>query len=368
MMCAGCMACVEACPTGAVKVVPGIDFYRPTIEQGKCIDCGRCQKVCQQLHPASFREPIAWFQGWAEDSAERSTSSSGGIASAVARAFAAAGGAVCACTFSGGRFGFEVVDDPEGVGRFKGSKYVKSDPSGAYKQVSDMLKAGRRVLFIGLPCQISAMRNFVGPGHESGLYTIDLICHGTPSPQILEMFLRERGYELAELRSISFRKKSFFGVGGDGEAVDVPGVIDHYLVAFLHSLDYTENCYSCIYARTERVSDLTLGDSWGSELSDEAPDGISLALCQTDKGENLLRRAGLKLLPVDAKRAISCNDQLCAPSRRPSGRDRFLRHIAAGEKFERAVGLCLLRQCLKQDVKRLLLCLGIVKSGGGCIR
>ena len=62
--CAGCMACADACPTGAVEVRSGIDFYRPVIDQKKCIDCGRCAKVCQQLHHAGFREPAAWYQGW----------------------------------------------------------------------------------------------------------------------------------------------------------------------------------------------------------------------------------------------------------------------------------------------------------------
>ena len=34
-------------------------------------------------------------------------------------------------------------------------------------------------------------------------------------------------------------------------------------------IDYTENCYSCRYASQSRVSDISLGDSWGSELSEE---------------------------------------------------------------------------------------------------
>ena len=53
---------------------------------------------------------------------------------------------------------------------------------------------------------------------------------------------------------------------------------------FLNSTSYTENCYECKYAKTERISDLTLGDSWGSRLTeDEIHKGVSLALCQTEK-------------------------------------------------------------------------------------
>lgn len=364
-MCAGCMACVDACPTGAVKVEPGIDFYRPAIDQEKCTDCGRCVKVCQQLHPAGFMEPAVWYQGWAEDPSERDASSSGGFASAIARSFAASGGVVCTCTFFDGRFGFAVANEPEEIDRFKGSKYVKSDPTGIYHQVRDLLKDGRRVLFIGLPCQVSAMRNFVGEPLEERLYTADLICHGTPSPQLLEMFLREHGYELSDLKDIAFRRKARFQLRDGSATIDKPGVVDRYLIAFLEGLDYTENCYSCAYARRERVSDLTLGDSWGTELGDEADGGISLALCQTEKGEKLLGDAGLKLLSVNEERAAANNKQLRRPAEPPSSRTRFLSDLDTGVTFERAVRRALPRQCRRQDIKRLLIRLRLWKPSGG---
>lgn len=364
-MCAGCMACLDTCPTEAISIESGIEFYRPVIDQEKCIDCGRCAKVCQQLHPAGFKAPVAWYQGWAEDPAERGASSSGGFATAIARAFAATDGAVCACAFSGGRFGFEVVNDPAGVERFRGSKYVKSDPSGVYRRVRDLLKAGRRVLFVGLPCQVSAMRNFVGERWGGRLYTIDLICHGTPSPQLLEMFLRERGYELSALKDIAFRRKARFQLRDGVMTIDSPGVVDRYLVAFLEGLDYTENCYSCPYARRERISDLTLGDSWGTDLTDEMAYGVSLALCQTAKGEELLRSAGIKLLPVDEGRAAANNKQLNMPMERPAARESFIGDLVDGIPFERAVKRALPKQCHRQDVKRTLSRLGFWKPAGG---
>ena len=40
-------------------------------------------------------------------------------------------------------------------------------------------------------------------------------------------------------------------------------------MAFLSSLTYTENCYSCKYAQKKRISDITIGDAWGSDLADE---------------------------------------------------------------------------------------------------
>lgn len=364
-MCAGCMACADICPTKAITVEPGVDRYRPVINQDRCIDCERCRKVCQQLHPAMLRKPAEWRQGWAADSTERWVSSSGGFASAISRSFAESGGAVCACAFSGGRFGFEVVDDPGEIDRFRGSKYVKSNPSGAYRQVRNLLKAGRRVLFIGLPCQVSAMRNFVGERLEERLYTIDLICHGTPSPQLLEMFLEERGRKLDGIADIAFRRKASLQLRDGFTAIDMPGVVDRYLIAFLEGLDYTENCYSCAYARKERVSDLTIGDSWGTELKEEAGSGVSLALCQTEKGDELLRMARLKLLSVDENLAAANNKQLNRPMELPVARGRFLRDVKSGAPFECAVKRALPKRCRRQDIKRVLIRLHLLKPSGG---
>ena len=363
--CAGCMACVDVCPTHAIVVKTGNDFYSPVIDCERCIDCGSCVKVCQQLHPSGFREPTVWYQGWADEPRERELSTSGGFATTIERAFAASGGSVCACAFSGGRFGFEVVDEPDKVDRFRGSKYVKSDTSGTYNKVKALLKDGHKVLFIGLPCQVSAMRNFIGERLEGRLYTIDLICHGTPSPQLLELFLHERGHELGNLKGIAFRCKAESQLSSDAVTTDVPGVVDSYLNAFHEGLSYTENCYSCVYARRERVSDLTLGDSWGSELADEMARGVSLALCQTSKGEELLHTAGIKLLPVDAERAAANNPQLNRPMRRHRNRKRFLSDLASGVPFDCAVRRALPSRCFRQGVKRVLLRLGLLNFTGG---
>lgn len=363
--CAGCMACAELCPKDAVQIFHDRRHYWPVIDQTKCIDCGACKRVCQQLHPAEGRIPVSWYQGWATDDSERASSSSGGIASAIARSFARSGGVVCACSFEDGRLSFSTESDPSRMDRFKGSKYVKSDPTGSYREVKWLLSSGKKVLFVGLPCQVSAMLNFVGPGLQDSLYTIDLICHGTPSPDLLAAFLQEQGIELADLRSISFRRKTRFHVDGDGEEVDAPGVVDRYLVAFLSGISYTEACYACPYASERRTSDLTLGDSWGSELVEEMDAGISLILCQTEKGETLLREAMVHLEPVDVTNAVANNGQLRAPSHRPSRRDQFLADLRAGRSFHSSVFRALPRECLRQDIKRLLVRFSLWKPSGG---
>ena len=187
------------------------------------------------------------------------------------------------------------------VNKFVGSKYIKSNPKGIYKEISKKLKNGEKVLFIGLPCQVAALKKYI---KDDKLYTVDLICHGTPSPLVLEAFLKDYGLKLNEMKDISFRNKMKFGLKYNLKEFHSDIISDNYLYTFLNSTTYTENCYSCKYARLERVGDVTLGDSWGSTQSEEEKmKGISLVLCQSDKGKHLLSQANLQLLETDLKKS-----------------------------------------------------------------
>ena len=135
----------------------------------------------------------------------RINSTSGGVASAIIESFIKIGGYVSACHFKNGNFVFEITNNLEIAKTFSGSKYVKSNPIGIYDQIKDRLKT-HKVLFIGLPCQVAAVKNYFED--EDNLYTIDLICHGTPSAKLLEGYLLEKGYQLSKFKNISFRGES----------------------------------------------------------------------------------------------------------------------------------------------------------------
>ena len=98
-----------------------------------------------------------WKQGWAQDDCVRMRSSSGGVATAVERAFIKNGGIVCSCTFSFGKFEFDFAETEDEVCKFTGSKYVKSNPEGVYKKILQKLKLGRKVLLLG--CHVRFQRS-----------------------------------------------------------------------------------------------------------------------------------------------------------------------------------------------------------------
>lgn len=354
--CAGCMACLEVCPKQAITIRDSLDAYNAEIDESLCTHCGACFRVCQKNQDAVLKTPILWKQGWAENRAAYENSASGGLGAELIRSFLANHGKVCTCRFEDGEFGFNFVPSETDIPQYVGSKYVKSNPAGIYRKIKSCLSAGEKVLFIGLPCQVAAVQQFCGQRLLENLYTVDLICHGTPSPKLLEQCLRENGYSLKNLRDIQFRRKNTFLLCLNHHPVFFQRVQDLYTLAFLKGLDYTENCYSCKYARMERVSDITIGDSWGSELPEEVQKaGLSLVLCQTEKGRHLLDELRLHLLPVDLQKAAQANTQLRTPTPRPKERQRFYSNLKKSNSFRKSVAMCYPKESMKQLVKFILI-------------
>lgn len=361
--CTGCMACREICPQKAIQIIDNMTVLNAVINEEKCVNCDLCKKVCQNNNKIIKIHPIKWKQGWALDDTVRARSSSGGIAQAIELAFVRAGGIVCSCIFANGVFKFSIAETEEEVQKFCGSKYVKSSPYGIYREVESKLKIGKHVLFVGLPCQVAAIKIYVNKKYQEGLYTIDLICHGTPSPKILDAFLCQYGINTRDLVNIQFRNKNKFSIKSNAQYIEDKGVLDKYSIAFLNSISYTENCYRCQYAKIERASDITLGDSWGSNIElKEQKNGISLILIQTEKGKQMLELADLELMDVDLNKAIAHNHQLEHPSIKPALREEFFCNIQKNQKFNRVVRRIYPKQCAKQFVKSILIRVKFVRG------
>ena len=354
-LCSGCYACVNSCPKNAITIKDNIYSYSSIINENLCIDCNICHKVCQIHSRPELKKPIEWYQGWCKDNTIREKSSSGGFASAIMQSFIENGGYVASCLFYNGEFIFKITDSKSEIEKFSGSKYVKSNPSEIYSEIRELLKSNKKVLFIGLPCQVVGLKKYLANKYEKDLFTIDLICHGTPSVKLLDLFLQQYGVSLRSVSSISFRHENFYSISIDDELIEIPQVCDRYTIAFLQALTYTQNCYHCRYARIERVSDLTLGDSWGSEESSkEIKKGISLVLCQTFKGKFLLNITDLTLKKVDLDRAIANNTQLRKPSAKPVFYSKFMDKIIEGKSFNRLVLLFAPYKSIKQLIKKYL--------------
>ena len=115
------------------------------------------------------------------------------------------------------------------------------------------------------------MKAFLGRDYPN-FFTVDLICHGVPSPGLFAAYLQwlERRHH-AGIESFTFRDKSRgWGEHGtaalkDGRIIDLPCEGSSYYSLFFSGNLQRESCYACPFARGERCSDMTIGDYWGIE-------------------------------------------------------------------------------------------------------
>lgn len=270
--------------------------------------------------------PFTAYAAWNKDREQYLASSSGGAAHVFSSHIIKRGGIVYGCTSEGMHIRHIRVDSLSELSKLQGSKYVQSDVRGLFSQAKADLKAGKPVLFIGTPCQVAGLKNYIKniPEH---LFLVDLICHGVPSQQMLHehicriakgrtaerLFFREGQTFRMELQGGSMR----YGATKQWCYVSEPHK-DMYYRAFLNGISYRKSCYRCKFAQSERVSDITIGDFWGLQDDNGIPkQGVSVVLPSTDKGVRLLKavESKLALKERDMEKAIKGNDQLQAPTK-----------------------------------------------------
>ena len=190
--CCGCSACVQICPVKCIHLQEDEEgFLYPIVDKAKCIECGQCEKVCPFLNIENERKPIKVFAAQSKDDQLRLNSSSGGIFSLLAECVLAEGGVVFGVRFDDNwQPVFDYAENIAELDAFRGSKYVQAIVGNAYIDAKAFLKQGRKVMFSGTSCQIAGLKKFLKTEYEN-LLTVDVVCHGVPSPLVWRHYLQE---------------------------------------------------------------------------------------------------------------------------------------------------------------------------------
>lgn len=267
-----------------------------------------------------YKLPIETWAVWRKDEEARALSSSGGMATAVSEAWIRDGGIVYGASFVH-PFGFEHVrcSTISELTMLRGSKYVQSSLKGVFRPMAQDLQFGKKVLFIGTPCQVAGILSRFKE-YSSQLYTIDIICHGTPTVDTLKDSLSKNVLSM-NFDNVEFRDSGNFKLSFKKEGKVIwtrPLAHDLYMKGFFKAIFYRECCYKCVFARQERVSDMTLGDFWGLDMTsvDTTMDkGISLVLVNSEKGNTLMAMVDgdVEKVARPLEEAVAGNKQLSHP-------------------------------------------------------
>ena len=372
-LCCGCGSCVQRCPKQCIAMKEHEDgFAYPEVDESVCVECGLCIKACPALSSVVAEKPKQAFALYNLNEGERLASSSGGVFIAFAKKTIEEGGVVCGVIFDDNWMPHHVCAETlTDMLPMMGSKYVQSRTDHVFKECEEYLKQGRKVLFTGTPCQASALHAFLRHKEYPNLLTMDVICHGVPSPGIWRRYLTEtfmNGLEsnrrqavdgkntvlnsslnaTSPIGDIKFRDKTdgwekfrFVVRGKSASKADKNSVllsdsliVNPYLKGFLSDLYLRESCYQCPARPYKSFSDLTIGDFWGveklgySHLNDHK--GLSIMVVNTAKGsenfEKVCHQFNTTELTLDE--AIRSNSNIVTHERTKKIKliNKFLKH------------------------------------------
>lgn len=331
--CCGCNACAQKCPKQCISMFEDEEgFLYPKVDLEKCIDCHLCEKLCPCLNKLESKEPFVCYAAKNNDERIRRESSSGGIFTAIAEKIIENSGVVFgACFDDCWQVVHSYVEKKEGLAAFRGSKYVQSKIGDSFRQVEDFLSKGCVVLFSGTPCQISGLNHFLNKEYDN-LLTIEVVCHGVPSPKIWREYLK--ALKLPRIGSISYRDKSTGWRGYSFSVKDIEGNFiykrrasdDKYMLAFFRNLILRPSCFNCPSKAGRSCADITLADYWGIEhivpYMDDGQ-GTSFIGVNTEKGNAFIRGLNLHIEQTDYHKSVPYNSCIIKSTREPAAKQQF---------------------------------------------
>ena len=254
------------------------------------------------------------------------------------------------------------------IAKMRGAKYSQSYSEHTFFDIREMLENNRWVLFSGTPCQVAALKSYLGKNYER-LILVDIVCHGVPSPLIWNKYLDELINNTdVKLKNINLRSKvsgwsrykySTEFIYEDGKQVLIPQNENHFMRGFVSNLYLRPSCSNCSFKGVDRVSDFTLGDYWGiwnqyAEFDDNI--GTSMVIIHGIKGRMLWNniKNQFDIIEVSQDQAIHENPSIVVASKPHEKYELFWQLIDQDNPVIEAVDKCLVQPVPKSFVKRSL--------------
>lgn len=306
--CCGCCACVDVCAHEAITLKTDIEgFWYPEVNADKCTDCKLCEKVCPELHIEDLKKndspkPLKTLAAIHKRMDIRWDSTSGGAFSALANAMYNQNGYVSGAIYNEDfTVRNYISNNPEDLIKIRSSKYLQSKAEGLYKKIKNLLRSGEKVLACGTPCQMAALRSFLGKNYDN-LIIVDFVCRGVNSPKVYRAYLdsleRKYGgkvvYVKAKNKELGWRNLTRKVVFDNGKCYYGVSMIDDFRRGYHTNVYCRPSCYTCQYKDFPRMSDITIADYWGIENVDKNLDnniGTSMILLNSKKGEEFFNLA-----------------------------------------------------------------------------
>ena len=342
--CCGCSACISICPQNALSFGEDIEgFQYPVVDHNKCIDCGLCLTVCKKKK--EYKDSV--IGAVAAKNKDRDVllkSSSGGVSNALCVTITKMKGVIYGVSYdSEQNVIISRAETIEECDKFYGSKYVQAKPLDMIRNVERDLISGKNVLVLATSCYVAGLKAYLSMKHVDceRLYTVDLICHGTPSPKLFREYISLMKKKYKNFDSFAFRtKEKVWGKGSKGFGCTIflkngKRMVDTAASRAFLNLFFSNNClrpycHHCEFAGINKPADLTIADFWGVDTehpSFYSPLGVSAVLVHTSKGHELLRKCDeLDTIESTIEKISRKQGNLHVPSPKATSRDDFWKY------------------------------------------
>lgn len=300
--CSGCGLCHDIYDIDFCKDSKG--FYYPDFE-GKEAEKASMVSVCpfgkngvRKYNGSVWGDYHGVFQGWSTDEELRTKASSGGVVSALAAyllAHSLVDGVIQVKASEHEQYSTDVVCSRcvEDIYSCSGSRYCQSSP---LYNLSAFLREGERYCFIGKPCDVAAIRNYMDSDEKLRKripYLISFFCAGIPSEDANKKLLDE--LKCDKCKELRYRGNGWPGlttaIDDDGKAHTM-----EYEKSWIEILgrDIRKSCKFCFDGIGERA-DISCGDYWYLDANNKPDftekDGRNIVFAWTETGLELLNRA-----------------------------------------------------------------------------
>jgi len=320
--CTGCSACRDICPKKAISMTyDAAGFRYPVIDYDKCIECHLCEKRCPALSIEDINNPyLKSFAGYTSNHDVLTNTTSGGFATELSALIIAENGIVAGVKYNSDciHAEYSFATNSQELKAFCGSKYVQSEKNGIFLKIRDFLKEGKKILFIGCPCDIAGLLSVIGNTSKENLLTCELVCMGVTSPKIGEEYGKyiQNKYH-SQISSICARSKDkgWFVPTLKVQLTSGGTVIEPLFASYFgrgFQIYNRPSCFNCKYRGTNGLADIRIGDFWGIKKTDKYwnKDGVSCIFVRTEKGLEAVKslgEKGFKLFEVDYSTATENN-------------------------------------------------------------
>lgn len=314
--CVGCGLCAGVYPDAVSMQYSQDGYIRPVFQ--KEFDQGKLEQLCpiyykKQSIGELWGTNLGLYSAYANDSAIRTAGSSGGVITAMLL-WLLQTKRVDAVVETGAdrqaplRNKTYVCTTAEEVLHCAGSRYA---PAAPLENLAQILSDGKRIAFVGKPCDVRAIRNYmrVHPEAQSQiLYVFSFFCAGTPSERASLKLADAVGADVNTIQKITYRGN---GWPGYATVTDDSGA---HTMDYRHSWggilgrDKQQFCRICADGTGEEA-DIACGDCWHlteeKKPSFEEAEGQNVVFLRTCKGQDLffqaMQEGVLSAQPYDAE-------------------------------------------------------------------